>query len=141
MNLNPQILHTMIRVRNLPSSLTFYCDALGMSEIARLDFEEGRYSLVYLGYGSDPADAMLELTFNWDRESAYDHGDAYGHIAVGVDDLTSFCDALREAGVEIVREPGPMTGSPFVIAFAQDPDGYKVELIQRPFDPAGAGGG
>lgn len=133
-----RILHTMIRVRDPDVSIRFYCDGMGMNVLSRLHFPEGKYSLIYLGFGSDASDYMLELTHNWDRIDPYGHGDAYGHIAIGAADLEACCASIEAHGGKILRKPGPMSGSPFTIAFVEDPDGYKIELIQMPFDPIAA---
>ncbi len=125
----PRLLHTMLRVRDLDASLDFYCQHFGMKLLRKQDFPGGEFTLAFVGYGDESETAVLELTHNWgDRE--YDLGDAYGHIAIGVDDAYAFCDNLKKNGVEVVREPGPMKHGTTVIAFAKDPDGYMVELIQ-----------
>jgi len=125
-----KILHTMLRVRDLEDSILFYTDVLGMKLISRSDFEAGRFTLAFLGYGDDDSGATIELTHNWDV-SDYELGDAYGHIAVGADDIAAVCGHARERGAKITREPGPMKGADVSIAFLEDPDGYKVELIEN----------
>lgn len=131
-----RLLYTMLRVSNLDRSLAFYCDVLGMSEVRRETFTEGRFTLVFVGYGDTASSALIELTYNWD-ESSYQHGNAYGHIALEVEDIYHACEQLDERGVRIIREPGPMkfavdeTGHREDIAFIEDPDGYKIELIQE----------
>jgi lactoylglutathione lyase len=126
-----RLLHTMLRVRNLDVALDFYVGKLGMRLLRRQDFPEGRFTLAFVGYAAESESTVLELTENWDVHE-YELGSAYGHIALGVPDLFQAARALREAGVPITREPGPLKGSPDeLIAFAKDPDGYRVELIQR----------
>jgi lactoylglutathione lyase len=124
-----RLLHTMLRVGNLDESLQFYCNVLGMTLLRRKDYPGGEFTLAFVGYGDETDHTVLELTYNWGKEQ-YDLGDAYGHIAIGVDDIYATCNAIREQGGQIVREPGPMKHGSTVIAFVQDPDGYKVELIQ-----------
>jgi len=131
-----RILYTMIRVGDLDRSIAFYRDALGMSEQYRETFTEGRFTLVFLGYGDDAASALIELTYNWD-EDGYQHGTGYGHVALQVADIYAACERLESLGVNITRAPGPMTfavdetGQREVIAFLEDPDGYKIELIEK----------
>ncbi len=126
-----RILHTMLRVKNLEASIEFYTENLGMNLLRRKDFETGRFTLAFVGYGLEESDAVIELTFNWDQEIAYDIGTGYGHIALGVSDIYSTCRQLRESGARIIREPGPMKHGKTVIAFIEDPDGYQLELIER----------
>ena len=123
-----RILHTMLRVKNLDESLAFYCDVLGMTLLRKRDFPEGRFTLAFVGYGSEADGAVLELTHNWDTD-AYELGDAYGHVALGVEDVYAAVEAIRERGGNVVREPGPMKGGTTVLAFVEDPDGYKIELL------------
>lgn len=125
-----RILHTMLRVGDLDRAIAFYRDVLGMGLISRKDYPEGKFTLAFLGYGTNPEHAEIELTHNWGVPS-YDIGTAYGHIALGVDDIYATCDRIRAAGGKITREPGPMKHGTTVIAFVQDPDGYKVELIEE----------
>lgn len=125
-----RILHTMLRVGNLDRALSFYTEVLGMRELRRADYPDGRFTLAFVGYGDESESAVLELTHNWDTES-YDIGTAYGHIAIEVDDAYKACEEIRGRGGSVVREAGPMKHGTTVIAFVQDPDGYKVELIQR----------
>ena len=128
--LRMRILHTMLRVGQLERSIAFYTQVLGMSLLRRSDNPEYRYSLAFLGYeGGNPAQAEIELTFNWDTEQ-YDLGTAYGHIAIGVPDAYAACAAIKAAGGQVTREAGPVKGGSTVIAFVTDPDGYKIELIQ-----------
>jgi lactoylglutathione lyase len=124
-----RLLHTMLRVGNLDRSLTFYCDVLGMKLLRKKDYPNGEFTLAFVGYEEEAAGAVIELTHNWGKES-YTLGDAYGHVALGVDDIYSTCEAIRAQGGNITREPGPMKHGTTVIAFVEDPDGYKIELIQ-----------
>ncbi len=126
-----RLLHTMIRVRDLDRAVHFYCTLLGMSQVRRREYPEGKYTLVFVGFGEQPADTLIELTYNWDREAPYEIGDSWGHLAIGVDDIYATCTALAAAGVPIPRPPGPVKHGTTVIAFAEDPDGRKIELIQR----------
>ena len=126
-----RFLHTMLRVRDLDESVRFYCEHFGMKELRRRDFPEGRFTLAFVGYGDESDHTVLELTYNYGR-SDYELGDAFGHIALGVDDIRATCERLRQAGVRITREPGPMKHGTTVIAFVEDPNGYKVELIEKP---------
>ncbi|MDN0074887.1 lactoylglutathione lyase [Crenobacter sp. SG2303] len=125
-----RLLHTMLRVGNLERSLAFYQDVLGMKLLRRTDYPEGRFTLVFVGYGDEKDTAVLELTHNWDTES-YELGTGYGHIAVEVDDAAAACDAARAKGGKVTREAGPMKHGTTVIAFIEDPDGYKIEFIQK----------
>ena len=129
--LKARILHTMLRVKDLDKSINFYTKILGMSLLRRTKFETGRFTLAFVGYGSEETEAVLELTFNWDETGGYDLGRGYGHIALGVPDIYSTCEQLRNAGAKIIREPGPMKHGSTIIAFIEDPDGYQLELIER----------
>ncbi|NJL21015.1 MAG: lactoylglutathione lyase [Leptolyngbyaceae cyanobacterium SM1_3_5] len=124
-----RLLHTMLRVGNLEESLKFYCDLLGMKLLRQKDYPSGKFTLAFVGYGDEADHTVLELTHNWETDR-YDLGDAYGHIAIGVDDIYGTCDRIKQQGGNVVREPGPMKHGSTVIAFVQDPNGYKVELIQ-----------
>ena len=124
-----RMLHTMLRVGDLERSLRFYTEVLGMQLLRKKDYPSGRFTLAFVGYGSESDHTVLELTHNWDTER-YDLGEGYGHIALGVDDIVGTCKAIAELGGRVVREPGPMKHGSTVIAFVEDPDGYKVELIQ-----------
>jgi lactoylglutathione lyase len=124
-----RLLHTMLRVGNLEESLKFYCDNLGMKLLRKKDYPGGEFTLAFVGYGDESDTAVLELTHNWGKEQ-YELGDAYGHIAIGVDDIYATCDAIAQRGGKVTRQPGPMKHGSTVIAFVEDPDGYKVELIQ-----------
>ena len=133
-----RILHTMLRVGDLQRSIDFYTKVLGMKLLRTSENPEYKYSLAFLGYGSNPEHAELELTYNWGVDK-YEMGSAYGHIAISADDIYKTCEQVRAAGGNITREPGPVKGGTTVIAFITDPDGYKVELIERA-DNAGGGG-
>ena len=126
---NMRLLHTMLRVGNLEESLKFYCEVLGMKLLRRKDYPGGEFTLAFVGYGEESDNTVLELTHNW-GVSKYELGDAYGHIALGVDDIYATCEEIKNCGSKVVREPGPMKHGSTVIAFVEDPDGYKVELIQ-----------
>ena len=124
-----RMLHTMLRVNNLNESLKFYCDIFGMKLLRQKDYPGGRFTLAFVGYGDESENTVIELTYNWGVDS-YDLGNAYGHIALGVDDIYKTCERIRELGGNITREPGPMKHGSTVIAFVEDPTGYKIELIQ-----------
>ena len=124
-------LHTMIRVRDLPTAIHFFCEGLGLTEVRRRDHEQGRYTLVFLGERGEGDSPQLELTHNWDQAEPYALGSAFGHLAVGVPDVYKACERLAAAGVKIPRPAGPMAHGGSVIAFIEDPDGYRIELIQR----------
>jgi lactoylglutathione lyase len=124
-----RLLHTMLRVGNLEESLKFYCDLLGMQLLRKKDYPGGEFTLAFIGYGEESDHTVIELTYNWGVEK-YELGNAYGHIALGVDDIYATCEVIRNRGGKIVREPGPMKHGSTVIAFVEDPDGYKIELIQ-----------
>ncbi len=131
-----RLLHTMLRVRDLDKSLAFYCDILGMKILRRQDFSEARFTLVFIGYGTEDTTTVLELTHNWDQTD-YEMGTAYGHIAIAVRSIFTICSELQANGVPITRPPGLMahltdqTDPPDLIAFIEDPDGYKIELIEK----------
>lgn len=125
-----RLLHTMIRVRDLEQSIDFYTNLLGMQVQSRKEYPEGKFTLVFVGYGSEKNTGSLELTHNWDRQTDYELGDGYGHIALGVPDIYATCDQLRSKHAIITREPGPMKHGSTLIAFVRDPDGYAIELIQ-----------
>jgi len=133
-----RLLHTMLRVGNLERSIEFYTQVLGMTLIRRSENPEYKYSLAFVGYGSNPEHAELELTYNHGVEK-YDMGTAYGHIALGVPDAYAACDKIRAAGGQVTREAGTVKGGSTVIAFVTDPDGYKVELIERKENASGTG--
>lgn len=123
-----KLLHTMLRVGNLERSVAFYTELLGMQLLRKTDFPGGRFTLAFLGYGPESDNTVLELTHNWDTTS-YALGTAYGHIAIGVEDVYATCAAIKAKGGNVVREPGPMQHGTTVLAFVEDPDGYKVELL------------
>ena len=124
-----RLLHTMLRVGDLQRSIDFYTKVLGMKLLRTTDRPEQKYTLAFVGYGSNPEHAELELTYNYGVDK-YDLGTAYGHLAIGVDDVHAACDRIRASGGTLTREPGPVKGGTTMIAFVQDPDGYKIELIQ-----------
>jgi lactoylglutathione lyase len=125
-----RLLHTMLRVNNLDDSLRLYCDKLGMKLLRKQDFPGGEFTLAFVGYGDEREAAVIELTWNWGT-SKYEIGTAYGHVALGVDDIYATCADLKTKGVNVVREPGPMKHGTTAIAFIEDPNGYKIELIQQ----------
>ena len=125
-----RLLHTMLRVGDLDRALAFYTDVLGMSLLRRRDYPEGRFTLAFVGYGKETETAVIELTHNWDTPS-YDLGKGYGHIAIEVDDAARACEEVRRRGGKVVREAGPMKHGTTVIAFVEDPDGYRIELIEH----------
>jgi lactoylglutathione lyase len=125
-----RVLHTMLRVGDLERSLAFYTEVLGMKLLRRKDYPEGRFTLAFVGYGPESEHAVIELTYNWDTKS-YDIGTGYGHIALEVDDAHKACDEVKRRGGKVAREAGPMKHGTTVIAFVEDPDGYKIEFIQR----------
>ncbi|MBE9166601.1 lactoylglutathione lyase [Pleurocapsales cyanobacterium LEGE 06147] len=124
-----RILHTMLRVGNLEESLKFYCDILGMKLLRQKDYPGGKFTLAFVGYGDEADHTVIELTYNWGVER-YDLGNGYGHIALGVDDIYETCEKIKVLGGKVTREPGPMKHGSTVIAFVEDPNGYKIELIQ-----------
>ena len=130
-----RVLHTMLRVRDMDASIDFYTQVMGMNQVARMDFPEGKFTLAFVGYEpsadnpSDTKTALIELTHNWETPD-YTLGDAYGHIAIEVEDAYNTCDEIRARGGRVVREAGPMQHGTTVIAFVEDPDGYKIELVQ-----------
>jgi lactoylglutathione lyase len=124
-------LHTMIRVMDLEKSIDFYTRHLGMKLLRRSENEHGKFSLAFLGYGDETDHTVIELTYNWGRTEPYQLGTAFGHLAVGVSDIYGTCAALEKEGVKIPRPPGPMKGGRHPIAFIEDPDGYRIELIER----------
>jgi lactoylglutathione lyase len=130
-----RLLHTMLRVGDLDRSIAFYTEVLGMRLLRRSEHPEGRFTLAFVGYGPESSEAVIELTHNWGVDR-YELGSAFGHIAIGVPDVAATCAALRDKaaalGGAVTREPGPVKGGTTVIAFVTDPDGYKIELIERP---------
>lgn len=133
-----RILHTMLRVGDLQRSIDFYTRVLGMTLLRKSENSEYKYTLAFVGYGDEKDEAVIELTYNW-GVSEYEMGSAYGHIALEADDIYGTCDALRAAGAKITREPGPVKGGTTVIAFVEDPDGYKIELIAKKDTGTGLG--
>jgi len=124
-----RFLHTMIRVKNLDTSIAFYCNQLGMKEVKRSDVPEGQYTNVFVGYGPQETHPVIELTYNY-GEHEYDKGNGFGHLAIGVSGIYDVCERLAAAGVRITRPPGPLKFGKTVIAFIEDPDGYKIELVE-----------
>lgn len=126
-----RLLHTMIRVKNLDKSIDFYTRHLGMKVLRQKEYPEGKFTNTFVGYGDESTDTVLEMTYNWDQDEPYTHGSGFGHLAVGVPDIYTTCEQLQAEGVPIPRPPGPMKHGTTVIAFIEDPDGYKIELIER----------
>lgn len=125
-----RMLHTMLRVKNLDRSLDFYTRLMGMKVLRKRDVPGGKYSLAFVGYGEERDNAVIELTYNWGKDDGYDLGTAFGHLAIGVPDAYAVCERLAAEGVKIPRPAGPVQHGTTVIAFVEDPDGYKIELIQ-----------
>jgi len=126
-----QMLHTMLRVLDLEKSLDFYVNKLGMTLLRKTDYPTGEFTLAFVGYGDEKTNTVIELTHNWGQKEPYTIGSGFGHLALGVPDIYGVCKILEEAGVKIPRPPGPMKHGGSVIAFIEDPDGYKIELIER----------
>ena len=131
MNNSYELLHTMIRVYDLEKSIDFYTRLMGMKLLRRKEFAEGRFTLAFVGYGPETESTVIELTYNWDQEESYKMGNAFGHLAIGVKDIYGVCKSLEEEGVPVPRPAGPMKGGERIIAFVEDPDGYKIELIEH----------
>ncbi len=125
-----RILHTMLRVGDLERSVKFYTEGFGMKELRRRDVPDGKYTLAFVGYGDEDSNSVIELTYNYGVDK-YEMGTAFGHLAVGVPDVAATTEKLRKAGAKVTREPGPVKFGTTIIAFVEDPDGYKIELIQR----------
>lgn len=125
-----RLLHTMLRVGDLDRSIAFYCDVLGMKLLRRRDYPDGKFTLAFVGYHDESEGAVIELTHNWDT-ARYELGNGYGHIALEVDDAADTCNLVRERGGKVTREAGPMKHGTTVIAFVEDPDGYKIEFIEK----------
>ena len=121
----------MIRVYDLQKSLDFYTNLLGMKLLRQKDYPNGKFTLAFVGYGDESNNTVIELTHNWEQDAAYDLGNGFGHMALGVPDIYAACDLLKASGANITRPPGPMKHSSTVIAFVEDPDGYKIELIEK----------
>jgi len=136
---NGRVLHTMLRVGNLDRSIQFYTDVMGMALLRKNENTEYEYTLAFVGYGDESQGAVIELTYNWGT-TEYDMGNAFGHIAIGVDDIYETCNAIKSAGGNVTREPGPVKGGTTQIAFVKDPDGYMIELIQNRAGSAGLKG-
>jgi lactoylglutathione lyase len=127
-----RMMHTMIRVLDLDRSLAFYTGPLGMKLLRKSEYPDGKFTNAFVGYGPEESNTVVELTYNWGREEPYQIGTGFGHLALGVPDVYKTCETLGQMGVKITRPPGPMKHGKTVIAFIEDPDGYKIELIQRP---------
>lgn len=125
-----RILHTMLRVTDLEKSIHFYTAVLGMKLLRQKDYPDGKFTLAFVGYGNEADESVIELTHNWETKN-YDIGNAYGHIAIEVDDVYQACDAMKKTGGKVIREAGPMNAGKTIIAFIEDPDGYEVELIGK----------
>ncbi len=125
-----RLLHTMIRVGDLDKSIAFYTEVLGMRLLRRKDYPAGKFTLAFVGYGDEADHTVIELTYNWDT-SSYDIGNGFGHLAIEVEDAYRICETVRKQGAKVVREAGPMNAGTTIIAFIEDPDGYKIEFIQR----------
>ncbi len=125
-----RLLHTMLRVGDLDRSIAFYTGVLGMRELRRKAYPEGQFTLAFVGYGDESENTVLELTYNWDVDH-YEIGNAFGHIAIEVDNVSAACERMRNAGGKIIREAGPMNAGTTIIAFLEDPDGYQIELIGK----------
>ena len=130
-NNNFKYLHTMMRVNDLDESINFYSKFFGMKLLRKSDYPDGKFTLAFLGYGDEENNTVLELTHNWDQEEKYNLGNAWGHIAIGVENIYEFCKELEENNVNVTRKPGPMKHGNTVIAFLVDPNGYQIELIQK----------
>jgi lactoylglutathione lyase len=124
-----RMMHTMIRVLDLDRSIAFYTGLLGMKLLRREAFPEGKFTLAFVGYGPEDSNTVIELTYNWDQKDPYEIGSGFGHLALGVNDIYAVCDQLEKQGAKIPRKPGPMKHGTTHIAFVEDPDGYRVELI------------
>ena len=125
-----RILHTMLRVNDLKESIDFYQNIFGMKVLRQKDYPEGKFSLAFIGYDDEMSNTVIELTHNWDT-GKYDHGGAFGHIAIEVDDVYKACEEIMNKGGNVIRDAGPMMGSKLLLAFVEDPNGYKIELIQK----------
>ena len=125
-----RLLHTMLRVKDLQRSIAFYTDVLGMTLLRQQDYPDGQFTLAFMGYGPEADNTVIELTYNW-GVNHYELGTGYGHIAIAVDDVQAAVDAMRAKGANILREPGPMKAGTTVLAFLEDPDGYRIELLMR----------
>ena len=128
---NFKYLHTMMRVNDLDESINFYSKMFGMQLLRKSDYPDGKFTLAFLGYGNEENNTVLELTYNWDQKEKYKLGNAWGHIAIGVENIYDFCEELEKNNIVITRKPGPMKHGNTVIAFLEDPNGYQIELIQK----------
>ncbi|PPR29878.1 MAG: Lactoylglutathione lyase [Alphaproteobacteria bacterium MarineAlpha9_Bin2] len=128
---NFKYLHTMMRVNDLDESINFYSKMFGMQLLRKSDYPDGKFTLAFLGYGDEENNTVLELTYNWDQKEKYKLGNAWGHIAIGVENIYDFCEELEKNNIVITRKPGPMKHGNTVIAFLEDPNGYQIELIQK----------
>ena len=128
---NFKYLHTMMRVNDLDESINFYSKIFGMQLLRKSDYPDGKFTLAFLGYGDEENNTVLELTYNWDQKEKYKLGNAWGHIAIGVENIYDFCEELEKNNIVITRKPGPMKHGNTVIAFLEDPNGYQIELIQK----------
>lgn len=126
-----RMLHTMIRVKDLDKSLAFYTGPLGMKVLRKRDYPDGKFTLAFVGYGDEESNTVIELTHNWGRAEPYEIGTGFGHVALGVPDIYKTCEEMAKQGVKITQPPGPMKHGTTHIAFIEDPDGYKIELVQR----------
>lgn len=127
-----RILHTMLRVANLDKSIAFYTEILGMSLLRQKEYPKGKFTLAFLGYGSEAQESALELTYNWDKDN-YEIGTGFGHIAINVEDVYQATATAKEMGAEVIREAGPMSAGSTIVAFLKDPDGYEIELLSKQF--------
>ena len=125
-----RILHTMLRVNDLNESIDFYSNLFGMKVLRKKDYPEGKFSLAFIGYGDEKDNSVIELTYNWDKKE-YNQGNAFGHIAIEVDDVYEACEQIKNKGGKVIRKAGSMMGSELILAFIEDPNGYKIELIQK----------
>lgn len=125
-----RILHTMLRVVDLNKSIKFYTDVLGMKLLRQKDYPEGKFTLAFVGYGKESEESVIELTHNWDTDN-YENGNAFGHIAIEVEDVYKACETMKKSGGKIIRDAGPMNAGTTIIAFIEDPDGYQIELIGK----------
>ncbi|EPE37657.1 lactoylglutathione lyase [Candidatus Photodesmus katoptron] len=128
---NSRILHTMLRVHDLDKSIDFYTKIIGMNLLSVNENKEYKYTLAFLGFNKELTETMIELTYNWENTTQYEIGSGFGHIAIGVDNIYNFCENIKNLGIKVTREPGPVKGGTIQIAFIQDPDGYAIELIQN----------
>jgi lactoylglutathione lyase len=131
MTIVPRFLHVMLRVKDLEKSVRFYQEQFGMTEVRRSEVPEGRYTLAFMGFGAEATHTVLELTYNWGQDDGYEVGTGFGHLAISMPDVAAACERVRAAGCKVTREAGPVKFGTTIIAFVEDPDGYKIELVQR----------